>query len=301
MSLEETTADQKLFRAHWLLFGSLVCVFSLNGVLRFLANQWPGTRTGAVLQTVASIPDKVYQVLPGGGPHLLFELFLRWAVILLGVHLVLLLIASLRHRSPVIFVSGVTGLFIGLFSLTWLSLLIVIVMFLYAVLMWILNLFKVVLGAIGSFFLWGPVFYTLLTLIGIAAVVGIVLLFKGLKLRDIWAEIKEWMRNMSAKPFVLLLLISVTGAVVWFVGIPLWQNYISPVLQAVRNWFSENVTPVLSWIGWIVVLCVVAIVTVLFALLALGVLGWQFSDQFTSARACGRNTHKLHRFYRQWI
>ena len=121
MSLEPSIDKRKLFGlgALGLLGGALVCVFSLNGVLRYVANQWPDTRTNSVLLTIASVPDSLYRSLPGG-PYLLFELLLHWVVILLGAYLLLLLIASVRHQSPVIVVSGLSGLLIGLIALTWL-------------------------------------------------------------------------------------------------------------------------------------------------------------------------------------
>ena len=290
MSLESSIEKRKLLL--WLFCGALVCVFSLNGVLRFVASQWwPDTRTGAVLVSVASIPDFLYGKLPGG-PFLLFELLLRWVVILLAAHLVLLLIASIRHHSRVIFVSGMSGFFIGLFSLTWLSFLLLILVFLirlFSLIMWLL---RVVLSAIGSFLLWAPVFYMLVAVGGIVIVVAIIAAFKEISFRAVWESLKEWLRNLSARPLVFLLALLLVGALIWFVGIPLWEHYISPILLAIRNWLAEYVAPILTWIASLLLMLIAGTIVAVLILLFLAVLGCQLADQFKASRICGSDTHK---------
>jgi len=295
MSLEPSIDKRKLFGngLRWLC-GALVCVFSLNGLLRFIANQWPGTRTSSVLTTVASVPDSLYLSFPGG-PYLLFELLLRWVVILFGVYLLILIISSVRYQSPVIFVSGTSGLFIGLFALTWLSILIFIVLLLLGLLRLITALAGYVITAIISFFLWTPIFYTIVVLVGITIVAAIISVLKGTSFRDLWENFKEWLRNLSARPLVFLLALTALGALIWFVGIPLWEHYISPILLLIRNWLAEYVGPILSWIGSLLVALFLGAIVIVLTLLVLGVLGWQFVDQFRSARAGGGDTHQAFR------
>lgn len=295
MSLEPSIDKRTLFGngLRWLC-GVLVCVFSLNGLLRFIANQWPGTRTSSVLTTVASVPDSLYLSLPGG-PYLLFELLLRWVVILFGVYLLILLISSVRYQSPVIFVSGMSGLFIGLFALTWLSILIFIVLLLLGLFRLIASLVSYVITAIISFFLWTPIFYTIVVLIGITIVAVIISVLKGISFRDLWEHFKEWLRNLSARPLVFLLALTALGALIWFVGIPLWEHYISPILLLIRNWLAEYAGPILSWAGSLLATLFLGAIVVVLTLLVLGVLGFQFVDQFRSARAGGGDTHQAFR------
>ena len=270
------------------LFGVIVCVFSLNGVLRWVANHWPGGRLSNALAAISLFPESLYKGLPGG-QYLVFELLFRWALVLLATYLLLLLIASIRHGSPAILVSSVCGLLIGLFALTWISILILVVSFLFAVVMWIKDLVTYVITAIVSFFLWPPVFYTLLTLIVIAIVAGVIVA-TGFSIKRVWEAFKAWVRNMSAKPLILLLVILASLALIWFVAIPLWQLYISPILLLIRNFLAEYVGPIITWIvSWLITLASGVIVIAL-VLGALGVLGWQFADQFSSARKCGQKT-----------
>lgn len=294
MSRELSTDMRKPFNVRQLLFGALVCVFSLNGVLRFIANQWPGTRTNSVLLAIASVPDSLYRLLPGG-PYLLFEMLLRWAVILLGAYLLLLLVASIRHQTPVILASGMSGLFIGLFALTWLSILILLLSLLFRLLSLIMALLWLVLSAIASFFLWTPVFYTIFVLIGIAIIAAIISVVKHISFRNLWEGLKEWLRTLSARPFGFLLALAAVAALIWFVGIPLWEYYISPILLFVRNFLADYVAPILSWIGALLLTLFLGALVTLLVLLVLGVLGWQFADQFGSARSCGGDTHQAFR------
>ena len=288
MSLEPSISKRKLFGIG--LCGILVCVFSLNGLLKVIANQWPGTRTNSFLLSIAGVPESLYQSLPGG-PFLLFELLLRWAVLLLAAYFVLLLIASVRHQSPVIVVSGLGGLFVGLFSLTWLSLLILVLSLLRRLGAFVMELLQYVFTAILSFFLWAPIFYTILVVIGIVTITVIISVIKDVSFRDLWENLKEWLRNLSARPLFFLLGLLAVAALIWFVGIPIWEHYISPLLSLIRNWLAEYIAPILSWIWSLLLTLILGAILGALVLLALGVLGWQFMDQFVSARACGSDTH----------
>lgn len=275
-----------------LFYGAIVCIFSLNGVLRMLAGWWPDNRLSAALLTVASVPDLAYKTLRGG-PYLLFELLLRWVLILLCVYVFLLLIASLRHKSLTIFASGLSGLLVGLFALTWLSILILILVWLFALVGWIVGVVHFIFAAILSFLLWPPVFYTILSVMAIALVMGLISLVWGFSIGEFWRNLKEWLRSLSAKPFVIGLAIIAVAAFVWFVGIPLWQYYITPILMLIRDWLLQYVVPILSWIGSVLFVLVLVIIVISLTAVTLGSLRWQFAEQFSSARFCGRNTHTL--------
>ena len=59
----ELTIPRKTILAlygRWLLYCTVVCIFSLNRVLRMLANRWQGNRLSAALLTAASLPDSIY-------------------------------------------------------------------------------------------------------------------------------------------------------------------------------------------------------------------------------------------------
>src|ERR671928_450691 len=92
-----------------LFFGFVVCVFSLNGVIRHIADRLPWPKTRGVLLALAAVPDGIYQALPGGR-YFLLELFARWAILSFGLFVGLLLLNSIRHQTANIFVSGVGGL-----------------------------------------------------------------------------------------------------------------------------------------------------------------------------------------------
>lgn len=294
MASELTIPKRKILAlfGSWLLYGTVVCIFSLNGVLRLLATRWPGNRLSAALLTAASWPDLIYGTVRGG-PYLLFELLLRWVLVSLGVYLLLLLIASLRHKSPTIFASGMSGLLVGLFALTWLSVLILIFVLLYAVVGWIVAVVHFIFAAILSFLFWPPVLYALLSIVGIAFVIGLISLVRGFSIREFWRNFKEWLRSTSAKPVAVVLAILALAALIWFVGIPLWQYYISPILMLIRDWLLQYVVPILSWIGSVLFVLVLAIIIISLMAGTLITLGWQFAEQFSSARFCGRNTHTL--------
>lgn len=281
-----------LFVGGRLFFGVVVTVFSLNGVLRLIAAHWPGTRWADALSGVASIPDSIYGKI-SGGPYLLFELLLRWVLFSLLVYFFLLLVCSVRHKSATVFASGIAGFVLGLFALTWFSILIFLLFLVIAVIGWIIAVIKVVVTAILAFFLWPPVLYTLLTLISISLIVGLISLIRGVSFAALWNRLKEWLKSLSARPLVFILGFLALAAFIWFVGIPIWQYYIAPILALIREWLIEYILPVLSWIGTVVVALIAGLILLVLVVGALLALGWQFAEQFSSARFCGRNTHTL--------
>jgi hypothetical protein len=275
----------------WLFYGVIVSVFSLNGVLRLMAHKWPDNRLSQILTTVASIPDSIYRGLPGG-QFLLFELLLRWVLILLSAYVLLLLIASLRHQSGAVAVSGILGFLIGLFALTWLSILILVIWLIVTFIGWIVALVRYVFEAIASFLLWAPVFYTIVAVAALALITVIIMLAKSVSFAELWNSFKEWLRSTSAKPVVLFLLMLGAIALIWFVGIPLWRYYIEPILMIVRDWLMQYVVPMVSLIVTVVLTLVFGLILIVAVLIGVGTLGWQFAEQFLSARFCGRTTSK---------
>ncbi|HSE16514.1 MAG TPA: hypothetical protein VLB46_05650 [Pyrinomonadaceae bacterium] len=293
MAAEQTLNDPitKARVVRWVFYGVIVSVFSLNGVLRLIAHNRPDSRLSSLLTTIASVPDALYLGLPGG-KFLLFELVLRWVLIVLTAYVLLLLIASLRHQSAAVAVSGISGLLVGLFALTWLSILILLVGLLITLLAWIADLVRYVIEAIASFLLWGPVFYTILSVVALALVAGLIKLVKSVSFAELWNSLKEWLRNLSARPIVFFLMMLAVVALIWFVGIPLWKYYIEPLLLIIKEWLIQYIVPIISFIGSILVTLFLALVLVSAVVVSLGMLGWQFAEQFLSARFCGRTTSK---------
>jgi hypothetical protein len=275
-----------------LFFGILVCIFSLNGVLRLIAEKGQGTRWSAALLTLAEIPDSMYARV-SAGPFLLFELLFRWVLVSLAVYFLLLIVASARHWSPTLFASGMAGFLVGLFVLTWVSILLFLLYIVIVVVIWLRDLIGLIYTAILSFLLWPPVLYTVVTVIALLLLVGIISLVRGVSIAALWNSIKDSLGNLSARPVIFVFLLIVAAALIWFVGIPLWQNYIAPVLALIREWLVQNILPLLSWIATVLMTVVIGAVLLVLTLGSFLVLGWHFAEQFSSARFCGRNTHKL--------
>jgi len=275
-----------------MIFGGLVFIFSLNAVLRLFAGRWQGTRWGNALLSVASIPDSIYGTIRGG-PYFIFELLLRWVLFLSVGYVALLIIASLRFQSPTIFASGVSGFIVGLFALTWLSILLLILLLVLAAITWVIAFLHLIVAAILSFLLWPPVLYTLLGLLAIAVIFGVVSVIRGLSLSALWRVFVDWIRSLSAKPIVFLICLLALAAFIWFVGIPLWKYYIEPILIIIRDWLVQYIVPVLTWILVMIGTLVIAIILIAAIVGILLALGWQLAEQFSSARFCGRNTHTL--------
>lgn len=264
-------------------FGLLVVVFSLNSVLRHLAGQWPETKASGVLLSLATIPENIYSALPGG-PYFLFELLIRWVLLSLAAFILLLTITAIRHKSASVFVSGFAGLFVGLFSLTWISILIFCVLIIIAIIAWLFWLLSVTLSAILSFILWAPILYTL---IGIVLIIGAVALVAKLKDLSV-ASITE---KLKLKPFLIGAVIAGLLGVVWFVVVPFWRAYINPILEQIKSWLKEFVAPPLGWFFSILFTIILSILTVALGIAVLVVLGMQFCSQFVSAKNCGSDTH----------
>jgi hypothetical protein len=186
-----------------------------------------------------------------------------------------------------------SGLLVGLFALTWLSILLLILVLLFFLVGWIVAVVHFIFAAILSFLFWPPVLYTILSIVAIGLVIGLISLARGFSLREFWKNLVEWLRSISAKPVVMVLAILALGALIWFVGIPLWQYYITPILMLIRDWLVQYVVPILSWIGSVLFVLVLAVIVISLMAGTLITLGWQFAEQFSSARFSGRNTHTL--------
>lgn len=273
-----------------LFFGLIVCVFSLNGVLRNIGNKWPGTKIGDVLVVLASVPNGIYDALPGV-KYFLLELLLRWVLLSLAVFICLLLLNSIRHQTVNIFISGTGGLLIGLFALTWISLLVFLGRIVFICVVWLLGLFQWIIAAILSFLFWVPVLYTL---VGVGAVVGVIVLIallKDVSLEDMLDWFKGLIAKLSVKPLLVAAGVVVAAALVWFVLVPVWREYITPLLMLIAAWLSEYVAPILTWILSAVLVLILLLLALAVTVVVLFILGRQLIDQFKSAHTCGRDMH----------
>jgi hypothetical protein len=272
-------------------FGLIVCVFSLNGVLKYIGGRWPGTKAGNTLLALGAIPDGVYKAWHGR-EYFVLELLGRWVFLSLAVFICLLLLNSIRHQTVNIFISGAGGLFLGVFVLTWLSLLIFLVVIILKIVFVILGLLQWLFATILSFIFWPPVLYTL---IGLGILVGIVFLIA--QLRDIsFEECLAWLKGLLGRLSVNPLLI-VGGtiaaiALIWFVGIPLWREYISPLLSLIGAWLREFVAPILAWVMSALIVIIGGLLALAASISVLFILGRQFIEQLGSAHSCGRDIHR---------
>jgi hypothetical protein len=273
-----------------LLCGLIVCVFSLNGVLRNLAANWTGTKSGDALLALAAIPDSLYKALPGA-EYFTLELLVRWVLLSLAVFVGLLLLNSVRHQTANIFVAGVGGLLLGLFALTWVSLLIFLVGIVIFCVLWLFGLLYWIAMGILAFFLWPPVLYTLLSLLLVIVAVALIAHLWSLSLAQILAWLKELFSMFSVKALFAVVGLAAAAAVVWFVVVPFLVEYVAPILAAIAAWLKEYVAPVIAWVFsalGILLLALLALVAVAGVLFLLGRL---LVDQFASARVCGRDMH----------
>jgi len=55
----------------------------------------------------------------------------------------------------------------------------------------------------------------------------------------------------------------------------------------------QYVVPILSWIGSVILVLVLAVILMALITGTLIAIGWQFAEQFSTARFCGQNTHTL--------
>ncbi len=271
--------------------GIVVSIFSLNGVLRYLAQGWAGTTSGNALLGLAAIPDNLYGRLPGERFFWL-ELLFRWVMLSLTVFVSLLLLNSLRHQTVNIFVSGVGGLLLGVFALTWISLFVFLVGgVLYAV-AWVYSFLHWIIAGILAFLLWTPVLVTVIGLVVLAAAIPLLGFLKDLSREQILAWIKELFSTLSIRLFLVISGIVATVAFVWLVVVPLWREYISPILALISAWLIDNVLPILAFLfsGLTTIVLILLALVAITAVLA--ILGRQLIDQLTSAHLCGRDLHK---------
>lgn len=273
-----------------LFFGFVVCVFSLNGVLRHIADGLPWPKTRGALLALAAVPDGIYQALPGGR-YFLLELLARWAILSFGLFIGLLLLNSIRHQTANIFISGVGGLLLGLFVLTWVSLFLFLIAILLLCVGWLFSLLAWIFTAILSFFLWPPVLFTLIGLGLVIAAVGLIAYLRQLSLEQILAWLKQLFSVLTARTLFAVLGLAVAVAVVWLVVIPLWVAYIAPILAAIAAWLREYIVPVLAWIMSALGVLLIALLALVAVVGVLVLLGLHFIDQLKSARVCGRDIY----------
>lgn len=273
-----------------LLCGLMICVFSLNGVLRNLAGHWPETKAGNALLGMAAIPDAIYEALPGG-KYFLLELLVRWALLSLVIFVSLLLLNSIRHQTVNFFVSGAGGLLLGLFVLTWVSLIIFLLGIVLICTRWVYGLLQWICTAVLSFLLWPPVFFTLVGLGVIVGTVALVALVKNLSLVQVIAWLKKVLSLLTARILYLVVGLAAAAALVWFVVIPLWVGYVAPLLALIAMWLREYVAPIIVWVMSALTTLVIVLLAAAAAIWLIFLLGRQFIDQLMSARTCGRDMY----------
>jgi hypothetical protein len=279
---------QILFNSLLVLACGLVAfVFSLNGLIRHLVKDWTGV-SGNALRDIARLPDALYHSLPGG-KYFVLQILFRWVLLSLVGFVCLLALNSIRHQTINIFVSGMGGLLIGLFALTWMSLLVVLAWLIFSAAAWIFAALQWVIAGILAFLMWTPVLVVLIGLITIAVAIRLIGLFKDLSLEQILTWIKELFEGLSLKLFVFLSGLVGVFAFIWLVGIPLWRYYITPILKAIQAWLIEYVVPVITFIFSALGLVVLVLIGLGALFVILSLLGRQLLDQLSAARFCGRD------------
>jgi hypothetical protein len=274
-----------------LLCGFLVTVFSLNGVLRKIGEGWNGTKSGNALLSFAAIPDILYNGL-AGGKYFILGVLVRWVLLSLTIFVGLLVLNSIRYQTINIVVSGVGGLLIGIFALTWISLFVFLIRLVFLIVGLIFAFLYWVIAGIFSLLLWTPVLVTLIVIVVLACAIPLVAFVKDVSLAQIWIWFKGLFGRLSVKPLLFLAALVTVFAGVWFVLIPLWLEYISPIIALVQAWLNEHVIPILAFLLsglgtlLLILLGLAAVAAVLY------VLGKQFIDQLKSARWCGKEMHR---------
>jgi hypothetical protein len=180
---------------------------------------------------------------------------------------------------------------LGLFALTWVSLLIFLVRIVLYVILWVFELLYWIATSILSFFLWPPVLYTIIGVGLIVAGVALFALFKNISLAQILAWLKELFGALTAKTLLAVAALLATAAVVWFVVIPFWLDYVAPILAAVAAWLKEYVAPIIAWLVSAVGVLILALLVLAAVVGALYLLGRLLVDQLASARVGGRDIH----------
>jgi hypothetical protein len=287
-SLFRITKSNALFYA---LVGIFVWIFSLNGVLKKIAGIESDSLFNQSLFGLATLPEKLYTSAPGG-KDFLFELLVRWLFFSVVIFLLLLLFNSLRLKSAAILCSGVGGLSLGVFLFTWVSLVIYLIIIIFFIIqwlfIWIYYLLSTIFSAILALILWSPVFYGL---IGLGLLFGIVLIISSFE--ELWRKLIEFIKSNSILNKLLagILGLPVLVGTIYLI-VKMWQLYLQPLIEIIKNWLNYYIVPVIGWIFWIIAAILGVILITALLLVTLLILGYQYCDQFFQAKNCGRSTHK---------
>jgi hypothetical protein len=269
----------------YILLGIVVCIFSLNGVLKALGGALSGSFIGQYLTKIAGMPDAIYQSLPGN-EYFLTELFFRWLIISIVIFVFLLILNSLWLKSGGVFLSGIGGLALGAFVFTWMSLIVSGIAGILRLIGWIVYIVYIVVVWIVGILLWPPIMYTAIAVAGIAMAI---LILKALI--DNWDEILDFLASFET--WKMFFKLSLAGGLIVAFGylvLKVWHLFLKTIYEAIRDWVIHYVFPVISGvflvIGWLIAILLITGV-ILFLLL---VLGYHYADQFLAARRCGRST-----------
>ena len=168
---DKTFKDYPAASPQRILFGIVVIVFSLNGLLRYIVKNNPGPVINSYLCKVASFPDYLYDQSPIS-KYFLFTALVHWLIVSVIIFFILLTITSLRHGSLSFLFSGYVGFIGGLSFITIITLLLYSIYWLFVFIRWVFIVIRSIVLYILSWILWPPVLYVL----GVIAVVAVILL-----------------------------------------------------------------------------------------------------------------------------
>jgi hypothetical protein len=267
-----------------IFFGVIVVIFSLNGVLKLIAQKNPVSSISYSLYQASQVPNYLYNQVPGG-QHFLFALLIHWLLISLLVFFVLLAITSLRHGSFSFLFSGTIGFVGGLSALTLITLIFYAIYWLIVFFSWVVSTVQSVILYLLSWILWPPSLIILGTLLAAG------LLYAIIKNRDaIFKAIRELLQFfLSSLPKILVFvgLLAVTVGIIWFVG-----SLIYPFVLAVIAFIQEYIAPLIAWVLAVIITLVLFLLAIGFILAVVWALGELLLEQFSAAQFCGRSTHE---------
>jgi len=272
-------AESPLKYVNWrsLFVGFIVIVFTLNGVLGYIAQKTSDVPwVSGSLQYLSDLPDMLYTKLPIS-QNILFELLVRWVLIGLGIYLLLAGVVAVRQQEWRVIGVAVVGLSLGMFIITWIAW----TLWLFGLIFEVYLLIIGVLTAIGHWLITPPMLY-------VTATIGVLLV--GLIVFTLISFGKSevgWRR---------LLLIGVAlligGALLWFGGSAL-LGVGTPILEAIGQWWNEYGSPFLTMVVAFIATLFIYLLGLLVGIVVVVLLGNQLIDQFTSPVVAGQSVGEL--------
>jgi hypothetical protein len=268
----------------YLFLGVFVCVFSLSGVIKNIGEHSGEGLVARALLTIGSVPEIVYEIVPGS-QYFLFELLIRWLFLSLIIFVLMLAVSSVRLRSGGVFLSGSSGLIVGAFVLTWVS---IAVWTISWILYGIYYIGSAILEFLRTILLWPPVLYTLIGLAVLAVVIGVIASFSDI-LEALLDLFKALMRNLRLIPIVGAALGLIVG--IGFILKQIWEYFLKAIVDAILTWLAYYVLPIFKMIFTIFLFVILGILAILALGFVLLLFGSHYAEQFSFAKSCGRSTH----------